>query len=37
MGDMGEIFKEMKEKSKERRASNREKIPKLLNGTGIPF
>jgi len=37
MGDMGEVFNEMKEGSKKRRARNRKQSPKLLEGAGIPF
>ena len=37
MGDMGELFNAMKEKSKERRSSHREQSPKMLKGANIPF
>lgn len=37
MGDMGEIFNDMKELKKERRASNTEKSTQLLIDAGIEF
>ncbi len=37
MGDMGEIYKAMKEDSKSRRANNRDSAPKALEGACISF
>ena len=37
MGDMGEVFKDIKEDSKKRRAGHREESPKFLQKAGIPF
>ncbi len=37
MGDMGEMYKAMKEDSKTRRANNRDSAPKTLEGAGISF
>ncbi|MCK2149482.1 hypothetical protein MYE70_10430 [Marinobacter alexandrii] len=37
MGDMGEVFNEMKRQKKERRASNTEKSTQLLIEKGVKF
>ena len=37
MGDMGEIFNDMKEESKDRRSSHREQSPLMLEDAGIQF
>lgn len=37
MGDMGDMFKVMKQHSKDRRSSNREQSPQLLRLEGIDF
>lgn len=37
MGDMSETFKAMKEHSKEKRASNRDRSTEMLVLAGIPF
>lgn len=37
MGDMGELFKDLKDESKQRRANHREQSPKLLEDAGIGF
>ena len=37
IGDMGEIYSDMKKESQERRASHRDHAPKALNEAGIRF
>lgn len=37
MGDMGELFKDLKEHSQQKRASNRETSSELLNKHKIPY
>lgn len=37
MGDVGETFNAMKKAGQEKRASNREQSPQLLEAAGIPF
>lgn len=37
MGDMGDIFNEMREASQKRRASNRENSAEILTRARIPF
>lgn len=37
MGDMGDLFNAMKERSQERRASNRDNAPEILRAAEISF
>lgn len=37
MGDLGDLFKDVKEASKQKRSENRNNAPILLEKEGIPF